>query len=98
MNKHQLCSYAAAARNGNPEAPLGACTAAASVAADLDLKVNIHDLNLANLLPLMSRMPVVSEASIGHELTADALVMGLSAAVAAEPGPFKEAVWTHPPT
>ena len=77
-------SYAAAARNGNPEAPLGACTAAASVAADLDLTVNIgHDLNLTNLPPLMSRMPVVSEASIGHELTADALVMGFSAAVLA---------------
>jgi pyridoxine 5-phosphate synthase len=77
-------SYAAAARSGNPEALLGACTAAASVAADLDLTVNIgHDLNLANLPPLMSRMPVVSEASIGHELTADALVMGFSAAVLA---------------
>jgi pyridoxine 5-phosphate synthase len=77
-------SYAAAVRNGNPEALLGACTAAARVAADLDLTVNIgHDLNLANLPPLMSRMPVVSEASIGHELTADALVMGFSAAVLA---------------
>jgi pyridoxine 5-phosphate synthase len=77
-------SYAAAARNGNPEALLGACTAAASVAADLGLTVNIgHDLNLANLPSLMSRMPVVSEASIGHELTTDALVMGFSAAVLA---------------
>lgn len=77
-------SYATAARNGNPEALLAACTATARVAADLDLAVNIgHELNLANLPPLMSSMPVVAEASIGHELIADALVMGFSAAVLA---------------
>ena len=72
-------SYATASRNGKPEAMLAACTATARVAADLDLAVN----NLANLPPLMSSVPVVAKASIGHELIADALVMGFSAAVLA---------------
>jgi pyridoxine 5-phosphate synthase len=48
------------------------------------LAINIgHDLNLSNLPPLMAAMPAVTEASIGHELTADALVMGFKAAVTA---------------
>jgi pyridoxine 5-phosphate synthase len=42
-----------------------------------------HDLNLHNLPPLIARLPGLAEASIGHELTADALVMGFAAAVAA---------------
>ena len=42
-----------------------------------------HDLNLHNLPPLIARMPQLAEASIGHELTADALVMGFAAAVSA---------------
>jgi pyridoxine 5-phosphate synthase len=42
-----------------------------------------HDLNLHNLPPLIARMPNLAEASIGHELTADALEMGFAAAVAA---------------
>ena len=42
-----------------------------------------HDLNLANLPPLVDALPALHEASIGHELTADALEMGWSAAVAA---------------
>jgi pyridoxine 5-phosphate synthase len=46
--------------------------------------VNIgHDLNLDNLPPLIAALPAVAEASIGHELTADALVMGFSEAVRA---------------
>ena len=46
--------------------------------------VNIgHDLNLDNLPPLVAAMPSLAEASIGHELTADALVMGFSEAVRA---------------
>jgi pyridoxine 5-phosphate synthase len=48
------------------------------------LTVNIgHDLNLENLPPLVDALPGVAEASIGHELTADALVMGFPAAVRA---------------
>ena len=43
-------------------------------AAELGLVVNIgHDLNLDNLPPLVAALPALHEASIGHELTADAL-------------------------
>ena len=42
-----------------------------------------HDLNLHNIPPLMQAVPFLAEASIGHELTADALEMGFAAAVRA---------------
>ena len=75
-------SYAAAFRAGDPDAQLQACAATAARAAALGLIVNIgHDLNLDNLPPLTAALPGVAEASIGHELTADALVMGFAAAV-----------------
>ena len=77
-------SYAAAFRAGNPDALLRACATTAARAAELGLMVNIgHDLNLDNLPPLIAALPTVAEASIGHELTADALVMGFSEAVRA---------------
>src|SRR5499427_284930 len=77
-------SYAAAFRTGGPAALLRNCAAAAVRAAELGLIVNIgHDLNLENLPPLIAALPPVAEASIGHELTADALVMGFAAAVRA---------------
>jgi pyridoxine 5-phosphate synthase len=77
-------SYAAAFRAGNPDALLHACAATAARAAELGLMVNIgHDLNLDNLPPLIAALPTVAEASIGHELTADALVMGFPEAVRA---------------
>jgi pyridoxine 5-phosphate synthase len=77
-------SYAAAFRAGDPAALLRNCTAAAARAAELGLVVNIgHDLNLENLPPLVAAMPGFAEASIGHELTANALVMGFAAAVRA---------------
>ena len=61
-----------------------ACAATAARAAELGLVVNIgHDLNLENLPPLIAALPAVAEASIGHELTADALVMGFAEAVQA---------------
>jgi pyridoxine 5-phosphate synthase len=76
--------YAAAFRAGKPEAVRGACAATAARAAELGLVVNIgHDLNLDNLPPLVAALPGFAEASIGHELTADALVMGFAAAVRA---------------
>jgi pyridoxine 5-phosphate synthase len=76
--------YAAAFREGRPAALRDACAAAAEEAARLGLLVNIgHDLNLKNLPPLLAAMPRVAEASIGHELTADALLMGWTAAIAA---------------
>jgi len=77
-------SYAAAFRDGNHAALLDACATTAKAAADGNLIVNAgHDLNLHNLPPLMQRIPFLAEASIGHELTADALVMGFTAAVTA---------------
>lgn len=77
-------SYAAAARAGHPEALLEACATTARAAAALGVAVNVgHDLNLDNLPPLMAALPIVAEASIGHELTADALLMGFTAAVSA---------------
>src|SRR5271165_5781077 len=77
-------SYAAAFRAGSPEALLQACAATAARAAELGLIVNIgHDLNLDNLPPLTAALPGFAEASIGHELTADAVVMGFAEAVRA---------------
>ncbi len=77
-------SYAAAFRTGAYDTWLNACAVTARAAADRGLTVNAgHDLNLHNLPPLMARMPMLAEASIGHELTADALVMGFAAAVSA---------------
>jgi len=77
-------TYAAAARAGNAAAELAACAATAARAAALGLVVNAgHDLNLDNLPALVAALPSLAEASIGHELTADALVMGFAAAVRA---------------
>jgi pyridoxine 5-phosphate synthase len=77
-------SYAAAFRQSHHAGLLRACAAAADRAAELGLVVNIgHDLNLDNLPPLVGALGAVAEASIGHELTADALAMGFAAAVRA---------------
>jgi pyridoxine 5-phosphate synthase len=77
-------SYADAFRQGDPAAMLGVCAATAKRAAERGLVVNAgHDLNLDNLPALVSAMPALAEASIGHELTADALKMGWQAAVRA---------------
>jgi pyridoxine 5-phosphate synthase len=77
-------AYAAAFRAANPDALLRACAATAARATELGLVVNIgHDLNLENLPSLIAALPPIAEASIGHELTADALVMGFAEAVQA---------------
>jgi pyridoxine 5-phosphate synthase len=56
----------------------------AEAARDAGLVVNAgHDLNLHNIPPLVQAVPFLAEASIGHELTADALILGFAAAVAA---------------
>lgn len=56
---------------------------AAEKALDLGLGTNAgHDLNLDNL-PLMQQLPGLLEVSIGHHLMADALYIGLEAAVKA---------------
>ena len=85
-------SYAAAFRAGSPDALLQACVATAARAVGLGLVVNIgHDLNLDNLPPLAAALPAFAEASIGHELTADALLMGFAEAVRA----YKAALIGH---
>jgi pyridoxine 5-phosphate synthase len=77
-------TYAAAFRAGDGSTELRACAAAAARAHALGLVVNAgHDLNLHNLPDLVAAMPMLAEASIGHELTADALEMGFAAAVKA---------------
>jgi len=77
-------AYAAAFRAGGSGALLDACAETARQAQARGLVVNAgHDLNLHNLPPLVARIPFLAEASIGHELTADALEMGFAAAVRA---------------
>ena len=77
-------TYAAAFRAGDSAEQLAACAATAARARERGLVVNAgHDLNLENLPPLVAAMPFLAEASIGHELTADALVMGFATAVKA---------------
>ena len=57
---------------------------AAAEAARLGMVVNMgHDLNLENIPAIAAAIPNIAEASIGHELTADALVMGFDAATRA---------------
>lgn len=56
--------------------------ATADFARDHGLGVNIgHDLTVENLPALVARIPYVAEASIGHALTADALLYGMSETV-----------------
>jgi pyridoxine 5-phosphate synthase len=77
-------SYADAFRKGDAAKALAACAATAKRAAERGLVVNAgHDLNLENLPALVAALPALAEASIGHELTADALKLGFSAAVKA---------------
>src|SRR5712671_2462899 len=77
-------TYAAAYRAGDSAEELRACADTAARARERGLVVNAgHDLNLDNLPGLVAAMPFLAEASIGHELTADALVMGFAEAVKA---------------
>jgi pyridoxine 5-phosphate synthase len=75
--------YAAQARSG--AAPLlEAIAATAAEAGRLGMVVNMgHDLNLENIPAISAAVPNIAEASIGHELTADALKMGFADAVRA---------------
>ncbi|WP_350336187.1 pyridoxine 5'-phosphate synthase [Coralliovum pocilloporae] len=54
-----------------------AATAEAARACGLDVNAG-HDLTLDNLPPLLARIPFVREVSIGHGLTADALLYGFA--------------------
>jgi pyridoxine 5-phosphate synthase len=76
--------YAAAFRTGAHQPILEQIAATASRARAAGLVVNAgHDLNLHNVPPLVAAVPFLAEASIGHELTADALENGFAATVAA---------------
>jgi pyridoxine 5-phosphate synthase len=77
-------AYAEAFRGGTHAALLSRIGETARRAAELGLVVNAgHDLNLHNIPPLMQAVPFLAEASIGHELTANALETGFSATVRA---------------
>jgi pyridoxine 5-phosphate synthase len=77
-------TFAAAFRDRRHEPILEQIAATAARARDAGLVVNAgHDLNLHNIPPLMRAVPFLAEASIGHELTADALERGFAATVAA---------------
>jgi pyridoxine 5-phosphate synthase len=76
--------YAAAFRDGRHQPILERISATAARARTAGLVVNAgHDLNLGNIPPLIGAVPFLAEASIGHELTADALENGFAATVAA---------------
>ncbi len=66
------------------EAPLEIYRKTAEAARKADLHVNGgHDLNLKNLGAFIEAIPWCAEVSIGHAITADALVMGWNSAVKA---------------
>ncbi|MFK8075082.1 MAG: pyridoxine 5'-phosphate synthase [Granulosicoccus sp.] len=56
--------------------------ATADAALTMGMAVNAgHDLTVANLPPLIERIPELAEVSIGHGLTADAVEYGMAATV-----------------
>ncbi|MXV74804.1 pyridoxine 5'-phosphate synthase [Candidatus Poribacteria bacterium] len=75
--------YAMAETEAEIEREFALLETAAAKAVDLGLGVNAgHDLNLDNL-PLMRKLSGLLEVSIGHHLMADALYIGMEAAVKA---------------
>ena len=80
-------SYSSAFARGEGARLLDLCAETANWAASYGLVVNVgHDLNLANLPSLVTAIPHLAEASIGHDLTADALEMGWAEAIEAYRG------------
>ena len=77
--------YAAARERGKPsEDALGPYVECAQAARQAGLGLNAgHDLNLENLADFAAAIPNLLEVSIGHALVADALQMGMTAAVGA---------------
>lgn len=64
------------------ERQLALLGATADFAHAMGLGVNAgHDLTVANLAPLVARIPYLAEVSIGHGLTADALEYGMAETV-----------------
>ena len=75
--------YAMAETEAEVRREFGLLETASAKAVELGLGVNAgHDLNLDNL-PLMQQLSGLLEVSIGHHLMADALYMGMEAAVKA---------------
>jgi pyridoxine 5-phosphate synthase len=76
--------YASAHGTARQQAELERVRACARAATAAGLGVNAgHDLNLRNTPLLAREVPEILEASIGHALIADALYIGLDAAVRA---------------
>lgn len=76
--------YAGSFRVGRHQLMLNQIAATARQAQAAGLLVNVgHDLNLGNIPPLMANVPFLAEASVGHELTADALDHGFAPTIAA---------------
>jgi len=76
--------YAAAFGTAEEVATVARYAEAARSAMAAGLEVNAgHDLNQANLPLFLSAVPGLAEVSIGHALIADALELGLAAAVEA---------------
>ena len=74
--------YAKAHADGDASKVITQFAAAAAAAREAGLLVNAgHDLNVANLAPLLAALKPVAEVSIGHALIADALETGLAATV-----------------
>ena len=62
----------------DPQAALDMYRPAAEKARDLGLGLNAgHDLSLQNLHPLIQAFPWIDEVSIGHQIIADALYLGI---------------------
>lgn len=76
--------YFTAFGTADQESTLSLFHATAQAARTAGLLVNAgHDLNLDNLGPFLKKIPWIAEVSIGHALTADALLMGMTTAVTA---------------
>jgi len=84
-NRIELYTGPYGACHDDPQAAAAACEAlgrTADFAIALGLDVNAgHDLTVANLPALARRIPKLKEVSIGHGLTADALVHGMAETV-----------------
>jgi len=75
--------YAEAHAAGDASRELALCVEATRRALAVGLSVNAgHDLDQANLGPLLRAAPAISEVSIGHALIDEALYAGLDATVA----------------
>ena len=66
------------------QTPLSDYIATAKKATEMGIEINAgHDLSLDNLARFIAAIPNCSEVSIGHAITADALLMGWNGAISA---------------